>query len=108
MNNMKQDNKRNYRFKNAFLNLIALVVFAVSVLLIYQVAQEVIETVKLQDNLKSVNQQLKVLEEENAFLTTQSEKLQDPEYVKNYARFGYMLSKEGEQIFFLPEKSDDE
>ena len=29
-------------------------------------------------------------------------KLEDPEYVKSYARGTYMLSKEGEQIFYLP------
>ena len=33
-------------------------------------------------------------------------KLEDPEYVKSYARGEYMLSKEGEQIFYLPSSAD--
>ena len=58
--------------------------------------------------LNSVEEQMNILESENDFLTEQKDKLNDPEYVKNYARFGYMLSKEGEQIFYLPEKQKDE
>ena len=30
--------------------------------------------------------------------------LKDPDYIQSYARSNYMLSKDGEQIFYLPEK----
>ena len=41
--------------------------------------------------------------EENEKLTSQKEKLQDPDYVESYARSNYNLSKQGEQIFYLPQ-----
>ena len=42
----------------------------------------------------------------NNYLNSEKEKLQDPDYVETYARGKYQLSKNGEQIFYLPEKSD--
>ncbi|MBR0213930.1 MAG: septum formation initiator family protein, partial [Solobacterium sp.] len=33
-------------------------------------------------------------------------KLEDPDYIQSYARGNYMLSKDGEQIFYLPEKEN--
>ena len=47
-----------------------------------------------------------MLEQENTSLNEQKTKLLDPEYVKSYARANYMLTKEGEQIYYLPK--DDE
>jgi lysyl-tRNA synthetase class 2 len=43
--------------------------------------------------------------EEAKKLADEKEKLLDPDYVENYARGNHMLSKQGEQIFYLP--SDD-
>ena len=44
--------------------------------------------------------------DENRYLTNEKEKLQDPDYVETYARGKYQLSKDGEQIFYLPENTE--
>ncbi|MDP2814363.1 MAG: septum formation initiator family protein [Erysipelotrichaceae bacterium] len=105
---MKKEKKSRLKLKGFVLNIIAFVVFGVSLVLLYQVSLQIVETVNMTARLNSVQEQMTILESENDFLTEQKDKLNDPEYVKNYARFGYMLSKEGEQIFYLPEKQKDE
>lgn len=105
---MKKEKKSRLKLKGFALNIIAFVVFGVSLVLLYQVSLQIVETVNMTARLNSVEEQMNILESENDFLTEQKDKLNDPEYVKNYARFGYMLSKEGEQIFYLPEKQKDE
>jgi cell division protein DivIC len=66
------------------------------------VVEEVLDTVQLSRSIKEVETQLQILETENGTLAEQKAKLQDPEYVKSYARATYMLTKEGEQIYYLP------
>lgn len=105
---MKKEKKSRLKLKGFVLNIIAFIVFGVSLVLLYQVSLQIVETVNMTARLNSVEEQMSILESENDFLTEQKDKLNDPEYVKNYARFGYMLSKEGEQIFYLPEKQKDE
>ena len=58
--------------------------------------------------LKKVEEHFEEIHNEHQYLSEQKDKLLDPEYVKNYARAGFMLSKDGEQIFFLPQADDDE
>jgi cell division protein DivIC len=105
---MKKEKKSRMKLKGFVLNFIAFIVFGVSLVLLYQVSLQIVETVNMTTRLNSVQEQMIILESENDYLTAQKEKLNDPEYVKNYARFGYMLSKEGEQIFYLPEKQKDD
>ena len=45
-------------------------------------------------------------ENENRYLTKEKKKRQDPDYVETYARGKYQLSKDGEQIFYLPENTE--
>lgn len=75
---------------------------AISFMLLKPVVEEVLDTVQLSRSIKEVETQLQVLEAENETLAQQKAKLQDPEYVKSYARATYMLTKEGEQIYYLP------
>jgi cell division protein DivIC len=105
---MKKEKKSRKKLKGVVLNFIAFIVFGVSLVLLYQVSLQIIQTVQMTARLSSVQEQMSILENENDYLKEQKDKLNDPEYVKNYARFGYMLSKEGEQIFYLPDKKDDE
>lgn len=76
-------------------------------MLIYGVVSELMTTVELKNQLSNVEKELAVIKEENSQLTSQREKLEDPGYVQNYARGNYMLSKEGEQIFYLPSSEDE-
>lgn len=95
------------KIKNRFNTLvISLVLLAGTVFLLIPVAEEIGNTVRLSETLEQVKAELIVLENENSSLEEQKTKLLDPEYVKSYARANYMLTKEGEQIYYLPK--DDE
>lgn len=99
--------KNTKRKMNRLLRSLCIVVMlGASAFLIYTVVQECMTTVKLHQQLAEVQAKLQEVEDDNTYLTQQKEKLQDPDYVESYARGNYQLSKEGEQIFYLPEDSD--
>ncbi|MEG1638176.1 MAG: septum formation initiator family protein, partial [Erysipelotrichaceae bacterium] len=52
--------------------------------------------------------ELNKLNKENGELTKTKKNLEDPEYVKRYARGKYMVTKgeDGEQVFKLPSKAE--
>ena len=60
----------------------------------------------LKEELKEANTRYQEVKDENSYYTSEKEKLQDPDYIQSYARGNYMLSKDGEQIFYLPEKDN--
>ena len=99
---MAPSKKTKRRIKGPVLRAISFVVIAVSCFMIYGVAREVMNTMELKNQLEDVKLHLEMVQAENEQLTSQQEKLQDPNYVQSYARGNYMLSKEGEQIFYLP------
>ena len=72
------------------------------------VYQEVMRTVELRTQLARIEDELMTLEAENATLQDQRTKLLDPDYVKSYARANYMLTKEGEQIYYLPKADEND
>jgi cell division protein DivIC len=95
------------KIKNRFNTIIvSLVLLAGTVFLLIPVVEEIGNTIRLSETLEEVKAELIVLENENSSLEEQKIKLLDPEYVKSYARANYMLTKEGEQIYYLPK--DDE
>jgi len=95
------------KIRNRFNTIIvSLVLLAGTVFLLIPVWEEIGNTIRLSETLEEVKAELIVLEQENSSLEEQKTKLLDPEYVKSYARANYMLTKEGEQIYYLPK--DDE
>jgi cell division protein DivIC len=95
------------KVKNRFNSVVlSVVLLGGTIFLLIPVIEEVGNTFRLSETLKEVEAQLVVLEQENTSLNEQKTKLLDPEYVKSYARANYMLTKEGEQIYYLPK--DDE
>ena len=95
------------KVKNRFNSiLLSVVLLGGTIFLLIPVIEEVGNTFRLSETLKEVEAQLVLLEQENTSLNEQKTKLLDPEYVKSYARANYMLTKEGEQIYYLPK--DDE
>jgi len=52
---------------------------------------------------KDLDKKLVLLKEEEVKLTTDVEKMQDPEYVARYLREKYFYSKDGEYIIRIPE-----
>lgn len=87
--------------------LLCLLVIAFSGYLLYSVGNEIATTIQLQKELAEVKEKLQEVQDENNFLNNEKAKLKDPDYIENYARGNYMLSKEGEQIFYLPADTND-
>jgi len=98
---MKSKKKYRFKYTSLFLSIIFL---ALAVVLFLPVINEVITTFQLKQSISEVKTKLKKLEAENIQLTSLKAKLQDEEYVISYARGVYMLSKDGEKIFYLPSK----
>ena len=99
MSNAKPKKKR--RVLSALVSLCLLVGAS---FFLYQAFQEIVNTYNLTKELQTAKSILDDISNENKYLNEQKTKLLDPEYVKSYARGTYMLSKEGEQIFYLPSK----
>ncbi|MDD6259108.1 MAG: septum formation initiator family protein [Erysipelotrichaceae bacterium] len=97
--------KKKRRKLTPFTRLLCLLLIGISVYFLYAVGKEIVTTVTLQRQLAQVQEKLQEVKDENKYLTDQKEKLQDPDYVENYARGNYQLSKDGDQIFYLPEDS---
>jgi cell division protein DivIC len=95
-------------YKQTIYNVIMAGMFITSVFFLVDVSNEVLNTMDMSQRLERVKERYQQIIDENETLKDQKGKLVDPEYVKNYARAGYMLSKEGEQIFFLPQPSDND
>ena len=51
---------------------------------------------------------LNEIKEEKESLEKEKENLQDPNFVENYARGKYMATKDGEQVFILPDDNQRE
>ena len=91
------------KLKNRFYTILVSAVLLVGTfVLLIPVVDEIGNTLRLGESLKKVQAELLVLEQENTGLAEQKVKLLDPEYIKSYARANYMLTKEGEQIYYLP------
>ena len=86
-----------------FNKLLCAVLIVASGFMLYAAIQEASTTLKLQQQLSDVQAKLQEVQDENKYLNSEKEKLQDPDYVETYARGKYQLSKNGEQIFYLPE-----
>lgn len=98
--------KKQKRKMTPFLRLICYLIIAASVFLLVEVAKEIYTTVELKKQLAEVQEKYKEVQDESAYLLQEREKLTDPDYVQSYARGNYMLSREGEQIFYLPENEN--
>lgn len=57
----------------------------------------------LKHTRNSLNEEMKNIDEEEAYLRRESEKLQDPDYIARYAREKYLFSKKGEFTIIMPD-----
>lgn len=62
----------------------------------------------LEKSKKQLNEQLTELQEKEKNLTTDIQKLKDPEYIAKYARENYMYSKDGEYILKIEDEEKTE
>lgn len=82
------------------------ILMIVSGFLIFSIGKEVLVTVNLTQDLQVLENQLKSIEDETRDLQERKEKLEDPNYIKSYARGEYSITKEGEQVFRLPSSNN--
>lgn len=94
--------KKRRRVMTPLFKLIVIFIFVAGVFFTWSVVSEVFKTLDLKSQLKKAEQQLQIIKDENTKLISQRDKLTDPNYVQNYARGNYMLTKDGEEIFYLP------
>ncbi len=87
---MAKDKKKKNKLKT-FLSLAAIFI---ACFLIYAASSDLMMTMKLKDEITSSEEMINSLE--------------NPEYVKRFARGKYMVSKPGEQVFKLPAKNNDD
>lgn len=106
MTEIKTVKRKKKRKLTPVVKLLCIVMIGISLFFLFSFGREVMTTLRLRKNLAEVREKLQVVEDENTYLTDQKAKLQDPDYVESYARGNFMLSKDGEQIFYLPEKTD--
>lgn len=101
----KKTKKKKSRRLTPITKLLCVVLIGISVYLLYSVGREVMTTIQLRQQLAEVEEKYARVQQENERLNKEKEKLQDPDYVQNYARGNYIFSKDGEQIFYLPENT---
>ncbi len=94
--------KSQIKSKKIASRLVLLLLFLVSVVMIVQVVQQIMYTMNLKSELAITQAKFTEVESQNKALTSQQTKLEDPDYVKVYARGSLLLSKQDEQIFILP------
>ena len=104
LKNTKKKKKKNRRLAPVT-KLLCIIMIGVSAWLLYSVGREVMTTIELRRQLAEVEEKLEKVQIENERLNKEKEKLKDPDYVQSYARGNYILSKDGEQIFYLPESN---
>ena len=104
---MKKTNSVKKKKMTPGRKLLCICMIIASGFMMFAVVQEGMTTLKLQQQLSEVQAKLQEVQDENRYLTNEKKKLQDPEYVETYARGKYQLSKDGEQIFYLPENTEE-
>ena len=104
MINLTQVKRKKKKKLTPIVKLICFVIIGLSFYLIYLSFNEFVTMIELKSDLADVQEQLQQVQDENTYLTSQRDKLQDPDYVQSYARGNYMLTKEGENIYYLPGK----
>lgn len=95
--------KKKQKKLTPVVKLICFAMIGIAFGLLWQVGKDVYTTVRLKRAYAEAQEKFQKIKDENTYLTTEKEKLTNPDYVQSYARGNYMLSKEGEQIFYLPE-----
>lgn len=83
----------------------SIAVIFVACFLIISASQDVFMTFRLKQEITSTQKMVNDLENHKSSLTKQKANLENPDYVKRFARGKYMVSKPGEQVFKLPSKS---
>lgn len=98
--------RRRRKQMTPIFKLFVLGFFCLGLFFTYSVIMEIYKTMELKRQLAEVQKQLQDIQDENVYLKTQKDKLEDPNYVQSYARGNYMLTKDGEEIYYLPSNEE--
>ncbi|MGL5978553.1 MAG: FtsB family cell division protein [Erysipelotrichaceae bacterium] len=103
---MKQKKKTNKKMKRYARSAFKLFAIAIIAFCGFQVYGDVSTTMQLRAEKQEAEQIVLSLASQKEILSEEIQKLEDPEYVKRYARGKYMVTKDGEQVFKLPSKEE--
>lgn len=100
----EKQKKKRHPLKKFF----SLVIFTVACALTYNAGQEIVMTMQLKKEIADNEAELSKLNSERGELDEKKKNLEDPEYVRRYARSNFMVTKDqdGEQVFKLPQKDE--
>lgn len=79
--------------------VLSFILILASVFMLYKVFIEVSTYFALQKELEEVSQKLQEIKKQEEKIKEKRDLLENPGYIKRYARGKYLLTKDGEQIF---------
>lgn len=100
----KKRKVKNTRVLSFFSLVTSICFFVASGYFLYRTSTEVYTMITLQQEIAVNEELLASLQQETEELQNDKTKLEDPKYVTRYARGQYLLTKDGEKIFYLPSK----
>ena len=108
MNKKQKKPKRRLKTKSLILRLVSLLLLIASGFLVYGIIEEVRDTVAFSQELDEARANLALIQQENRYLTEQREKLENPDFIRSYVRGEFFYTREGEQVFRLPQRNEEE
>lgn len=103
----KDPNANKMKKKKLLIRLKNIVLITFSCIFIYNVGNEIMTTKELNQNLAQAQALASEIESEKSALEEEKEKLQNPEYVKRFARGKLLVTQDGEQVFSLEPNTDE-
>lgn len=105
----KQDKKvLKKKKKHPIRTFFSLVAILIACFLTYTAGQEFLTTLQLKKDIADAQSIISELDDKQKEYETEKSNLENPDYVKRYARGKYMVSKDGEQVLKLPTKGEEE
>lgn len=103
----KDPNANKMKKKKLLIRLKNIVLITFSCIFIYNVGNEIMTTKELNQNLAQAQALASEIESEKSALEEEKEKLQNPEYVKRFARGKLLVTQDGEQVFSLEPNTEE-
>ena len=98
MTQQKKVIKRKKKKLTPIVKLFCLTLIGISAYLFYLSFKEIYTTAQLKQSVTQAEMKLQEVTDENTYLVSQRDKLEDPDYIAKYVREKYFYSKDGELI----------
>ena len=102
----KKKKKKNNPTKRVITAVIATLMVVSIGYFVWEISQEVETTFTLLSDINDAKKELAELQEEQAYLIQQRERLMDEDYLKVWARGEFLILEEGEELYRLPSTGD--